>query len=251
MFGLAAVESVTPTGRYENMVDIEVEEDSSFVLASGLVSHNSAKGGFRKYRDPQTQAAFPIRGKFKNVTRLKTPADIMKNEEAKNLMAAIGLKIGERAEKLRYSKILIYTDQDHDGSDITGQLINFFVRNWPELLTEGRLWKVSTPLRVAKKGKELRYFYSEDEHAVWAASAEAKRGGWEVTYKKGLAALNDDEYEEIVRRPVAFKFEADENYADTLSVWFDDKAKPRKDKIYERMAATDEPLDEPLDEPKE
>lgn len=92
---LVDIESISEVGIYENSVDLSIEDDHSFVLSSGIISHNSALSAVRKCREPNLFGAFPLRGKFLNVNEMKT-TDIIKNEEVKNLMGALGLKFGEK-----------------------------------------------------------------------------------------------------------------------------------------------------------
>lgn len=110
---LVDIEDIILEDEYVNMVDISVDVDQSFLLSNGLVSHNSASSPFRDYRNDKTQGAFCLRGKFVNATDM-TNAKLIENKEVLNFMAAMGLRLGEEAEleKLRYGKILIYTDAD-------------------------------------------------------------------------------------------------------------------------------------------
>lgn len=190
---------------------------------------DSAMGAFREYRDPQTQGAFPLRGKFVNVREIKD-SQVVQNKEVQALMAAIGLKIGHEPKDLRYGKILFYTDSDLDGHSIAGLLINFFGKYWPELFEEGRVQKVETPLMVAKKGKSTLSFYTDAEYKEWE-SKQSSLNSWGIEYKKGLAALENEEYEEIIKRPKAFSLMKDPAFDFTLNVWFSGDSDPRKKKI--------------------
>jgi DNA gyrase/topoisomerase IV subunit B len=90
-----------------------------------LFEGDSAITSVRTHRDANLMGAFPLRGKFLNVNGMK-PADILKNTEAKSIIGAMGLRIGEKAENLRYGAVRIYTDADPDGSGaISSLLINF------------------------------------------------------------------------------------------------------------------------------
>jgi DNA topoisomerase-2 len=190
---------------------------------------DSAMGAFREYRDPQTQGAFPLRGKFVNVREIKD-SQVVQNKEVQALMAAIGLKIGHEPKDLRYGKLLFYTDSDLDGHSIAGLLINFFGKYWPELFEEGRVQKVETPLMVAKKGKTTLSFYTDSEYKEWE-SKQSSLTSWGIEYKKGLAALENEEYEEIIKRPKAFSLMKDPAFDFTLNVWFSGDSDPRKKKI--------------------
>jgi len=98
------------------------------------------------------------------------------------------------------------------------------------MLEEGMICKVDTPLVVARKGKQILSFYTDDEYSAWVKKTKAIKT-WDVEYKKGLAALENDEYKEIIKNPNIYTFTADELYKDTLHAWFGDDSTPRKDRI--------------------
>jgi len=210
------------------LVDAKARNDRH-MCSLAIFEGDSAKSAFMQYRDPLYQGAFPLRGKFRNVTEL-TNAEVIKNEEVKGLLSAIGLKLGESPTNLRYGKIMIYTDQDHDGFSIAGLLMNFFGKYWPELFDEGRICKVETPLLVAKKGKDTLCFYSQEEYDYWK-SVTKTHSTWNVEYKKGLAALENLEYKEIIQNPKYFVLTKDENFKEILDTWFGKDSQPRKQKI--------------------
>lgn len=110
---LVDIEDISLYDEYVNMVDISVDVDQSFLLSNGLISHNSAISAFRKYRDPQTMGAFALKGKFVNVSEINNQK-LVQNEEAVNMMAALGLKLGQVIDprNLRYGRILFYSDAD-------------------------------------------------------------------------------------------------------------------------------------------
>jgi DNA topoisomerase-2 len=145
-------------------------------------------------------------------------------------MAALGLKIGHEPEDLRYGKILLYTDADVDGNSISALLINFLGKYWPELFEQGRVLKVETPLMVAKKGNQTLSFYSDEEYKQWE-SKQRSLSSWNIEYKKGLAALENEEYQEIISNPKTFTLTKDNNFEHTLNVWFSKDSEPRKKKI--------------------
>jgi DNA gyrase/topoisomerase IV subunit B len=158
------------------------------------------------------------------------PTQIIKSAEVVDLMGAIGLRLGEDLDNLRYGKILIYTDADPDGDAISALLINFFDRFWPELFDEGRMYKVQTPLVVAKKLKQTLYFYTQSEYDEWESKTTDIRK-WEVEYKKGLASLEDNEYEEIIKNPRLIRIKNDKQYRQTLDAWFGGDSNARKRKL--------------------
>jgi DNA topoisomerase-2 len=190
---------------------------------------DSASSAFRRYREPQMQGAFPLRGKFINVSEIPD-TKVVQNKEVQSLMAAIGLKIGHEPKDLRYGKILFYTDADVDGNSISALLINFFGKYWPELFEEGRILKVETPLMVAKKGNQTLSFYSDEEYKEWEKK-QKNLSAWNIEYKKGLAALEDDEYREIIRSPQSYILTRDNGFNSTLKIWFSGDSSPRKKKI--------------------
>jgi len=190
---------------------------------------DSASSAFRQYRNPNMQGAFPLRGKFVNV-RESIPSKVVQNKEVQSLMAALGLKIGHEPKDLRYGKILLYTDADVDGNSISALLINFLGKYWPELFEEGRVLKVETPLMVAKKGKETLSFYSDEDYKEWE-SKQRSLSSWSIEYKKGLAALENEEYQEIISNPKTFTLTKDKDFENTLDTWFSKDSEPRKKKI--------------------
>lgn len=194
----------------------------------GIFEGMSALSAVRKFRDPQVFGAFPLKGKFLNVSEMKN-SDVIKNDEVVQLMASLGIKLGEDPKDMRYNKILIYTDADPDGDSIAGLLINFFNKYWPELVSEGKVFKVMTPLVVAKKGKEIMPFYTADDYLKW--EAKTKMAGWNVEYKKGLAALEDDEYREIIHNPNLVQLTNDKQAKQSLEDWFGNDSAPRKERL--------------------
>jgi DNA topoisomerase-2 len=156
-------------------------------------------------------------------------SEIIKSDEVINLMGSLGLRLGEDPENLRYGQILIYTDADPDGDAISALLINFFGRYWPELFDQGRIFRVLTPLVVAKRGKETIPFYTKEEYQEWESKTDSKR--WEVEYKKGLAALEDSEYEMIINNPRKIRIDRDSLYRDSLHTWFGGNSELRKQKL--------------------
>ena len=195
----------------------------------GIYEGLSALSAVRKFRDSQTIGAFPLKGKFLNVSELSN-SKVIQNDEVKDLMAALGLKLGEEPKALRYGKVYIYTDADPDGDSIASLLINFFNKYWPELFENGIIYKVMTPIVVAKKGKMVHNFYTQDDYDNWYNKTSSV-SSWDIQYKKGLASLEDAEYEEIIKNPKVIKLKNDKNYKESLDAWFGKDSSPRKDKI--------------------
>ncbi len=209
------------------LVDAKGKDREKCTLS--LYEGDSAMSAFRKFRDPTTQGAFPLRGKFINVTELPNTR-VIQNQEVKDLLTAIGLKMGEPPKELRYGKVLIYSDADPDGDSIAGLLMNFFGRYWPELFEQGRICRVETPLVVAKKKDEKIPFYSAADFEVWQ-SKQKDLTKWDIAYKKGLAALEDEEYKEIIQNPRMFSISGGNELKSTLDAWFASDPAIRKQKI--------------------
>jgi DNA topoisomerase-2 len=215
-------------GKVLKLIDAKARFDRDKCTLS-LFEGDSASSAFRKYRDPMTQGAFPLRGKFINVTELPNTR-VIQNQEVKDLLTAIGLKMGEEPKDLRYGKVLIYSDADPDGDSIAGLLMNFFGRYWPELFDQGRICRVMTPLVVAKKGADTLSFYTNAEFEEWMGKVRDPKK-WDIAYKKGLAALEDAEYKEIIQNPKMFSIAGGKELKTTLDTWFAGDSAPRKAKI--------------------
>jgi DNA topoisomerase-2 len=214
-------------GKVLKLIDAKGKERDKCTL--GLFEGDSAVSFFRKFRDPNSQGAFPLRGKFINVTELPNTR-VIQNQEVKDLLVAIGLKMGEEPKNLRYGKILIYADADVDGDSIAGLLMNFFGRYWPELFEQNRICRVMTPLVVVKKKGETIPFYTAKEFESWS-SKQKELSKWDIAYKKGLAALEDEEAKEIVQYPRMFSVSGGPELKPTLDAWFASDPAIRKLKI--------------------
>ena len=197
-----------------------------------LFEGDSASSAFRKYRDPQSQGAFSLRGKFINAMEI-TNQKLVGNNEVVNLMGALGLKLGQKVVPgtLRYGKILFYCDADHDGSSIVGLLINFLFKYWPELFENPMVYKAETPIVVSKNNKTKKKisFYTQEDYNNWMNSVNTKE--WEIEYKKGLGALVDDEYKEIINNPRLTQITSDEMSKGSLNIWFGKDPELRKSEL--------------------
>jgi len=216
--------------KVEKLIDAKSRERWKCSLS--IFEGDSASSAFRKYRDPQTQGAFSLRGKFINALEINNQK-LVSNNEVVNLMGALGLKLGQKAVPgtLRYGKILFYCDADHDGSSIVGLLINFFHKYWPELFENPMVFKAETPIVVSKhlKNKKKISFYNQEEYNKWVDTINIK--DWEIEYKKGLGALIDDEYKEIINNPKLVRIATDESSKKYLNVWFGKDSDLRKNEL--------------------
>lgn len=218
--------------KVDKLIDAKGDGKDRTKCSLALFEGDSASSPFRTYRNQQTQGAFCLRGKFVNATDM-TNQKLVENKEVLNFMAAMGLRLGEKAElyKLRYGKILIYTDADTDGSSIAALLINFLFKYWPELFDHNMVYRVETPIVVSKnlKNKKKISFYQQSDYNDWLNKINAKE--WTIEYKKGLAALEDDEYEEIILKPRLILFSKDETAKESLNIWFGNDSELRKTEL--------------------
>lgn len=177
---------------------------------------DSARAGFRAARDPQTQAAYMLRGVILNVMGL-APTKIMANKELSDLFNIIGLQWGEPIDvkKLNFSKLVIATDADFDGSKIAGLLLTFF-NLWPELYDAGLICRCITPIIKAVKGNDVQKFYTMDEFR----KKENSLKGYKITYLKGLGSSTNEDYKDMMRNSVLHFFKKDELTDMTIKTWF-------------------------------
>ena len=192
---------------------------------------DSAGESSRNFRDSKKQGIFKLKGKFMNVSKMNDKQILVDKNgsptEAAKLMSALGLTLNGKVKKedLRYMEILIATDMDTDGDSITGLLLNFFSK-WKELFDMGMIYRVMTPLLVIKKGKNVKYFYTNEEWLDF--QAKNTLSGYDIEYKKGLGSLEDTEYQEMIQNPRKIKFTLDENSKTLLDAWFGEDVEKRK-----------------------
>lgn len=158
--------------------------ESSLFITEG----DSASGSITKSRNVNTQAVFSLRGKPLNSFNMSKKI-VYENEEFNLLQAALNIEDG--LENLRYNNIVIATDADVDGMHIRLLLITFFLQFFPELIKEGHLYILDTPLFRVRDKKQTFYCYSEEERKD---AVEKLKGKPEITRFKGLGEISPDEF---------------------------------------------------------
>ncbi len=172
-----------------------------------ITEGDSASGSITKARSPETQAVFSLRGKPLNCYGLSKKI-VYENEEFNLLQHALDIENG--IEDLRYNQIIIATDADVDGSHIRLLLLTFFLQFFPDVVREGHLYILQTPLFRVRNKKETIYCYSEEEKNAAINKLGNKP---EITRFKGLGEISPHEFEafigkEIKLEPVIFEKES-------------------------------------------
>lgn len=162
----------------------EEAENTMIFITEG----DSASGSITKSRDVQIQAVFSLRGKPLNCYGL-TKKIVYENEEFNLLQHALNIEDG--LEGLRYRKIVIATDADVDGMHIRLLLLTFFLQFFPDLVRNGHLYILETPLFRVRNKKETRYCYSDEERLAAIEDLGPKP---EITRFKGLGEISPDEF---------------------------------------------------------
>ena len=162
--------------------------DTTIFITEG----DSASGSITKSRNVETQAVFSLRGKPLNSYGL-TKKIVYENEEFNLLQAALNIEDG--LEELRYNNVVIATDADVDGMHIRLLLITFFLQFFPDLIREGHLYILQTPLFRVRNKKETRYCYT-DEERINAINELGKNP--EITRFKGLGEISPDEFKNFI-----------------------------------------------------
>lgn len=170
----------------------DLKDDRRLETTLFITEGDSASGSITKSRDVNTQAVFSLKGKPLNSYGLSKKV-VYENEEFNLLQAALNIEDG--LEGLRYNNVVVATDADVDGMHIRLLLITFFLQFFPELIKEGHLYILQTPLFRVRNKKETHYCYSEEEKRA----AMLKLGGKpEITRFKGLGEISPDEFKHFI-----------------------------------------------------
>ncbi len=210
--------------------------DSTLFITEG----DSASGSITKTRDIKTQAVFSLRGKPLNSYGL-TKKVVYENEEFNLLQAALNIEQG--IDDLRYNKIVIATDADVDGMHIRLLLITFFLQFFPELIKEGHVYILETPLFRVRNKKKTHYCYTEKERkdAISDIGVNA-----EITRFKGLGEISPNEFKHFISAemrldPVILGKEA--TIQDLLQYYMGKNTKERQDFIIDNLRVEEDIID--------
>lgn len=170
-------------------------EERRFETTIFITEGDSASGSITTSRDVHTQAVFSLKGKPLNVFGL-TKKIVYENEEFNLLQAALNIEDG--LENLRYNQVVIATDADVDGMHIRLLMITFFLQFFPDLVRQGHLYILQTPLFRVRNKKETIYCYTEEEKE----QAVKKITGPEITRFKGLGEISPGEFKNFIGKDI-------------------------------------------------
>lgn len=197
-----------------------------------LCEGDSASGSITKVRDVETQAVFSLKGKPLNAFGLSKKI-VYENEEFNLIQAA--LDIEESVENLRYNNIVLATDADVDGMHIRLLLLTFFLQFFPDLVKNGHVYILQTPLFRVRNKKETIYCYSESERR----QAVEKLGPRpEITRFKGLGEISPDEFKNFIGKDMRLEpviIGQETNVANVLAYYMGKNTQERQSFIIDNL----------------
>ncbi len=202
--------------------------DSTIFITEG----DSASGSITTSRDVGTQAVFSLKGKPLNVYGL-TKKIVYENEEFNLLQAALAIEDG--LENLRYNNVVIATDADVDGMHIRLLMMTFFLQFFPDLVRQGHLYILQTPLFRVRNKKSTLYCYSDDEKT----NAIKKLGpNPEITRFKGLGEISPEEFRYFIGKDIRLepvRVKKGDHIQDILPFYMGKNTQERQDFIIENL----------------
>jgi topoisomerase-4 subunit B len=227
-----------PTGKDKDHI-IEKQKESTIFITEG----DSASGSITKARDVNTQAVFSLRGKPLNCFGL-TKKVVYENEEFNLLQHA--LNIEEGYEGLRYNNIVVATDADVDGMHIRLLLMTFFLQFFPDLVKNGHVYILETPLFRVRNKQETIYCY--DETAKQAAMKKLGNKP-EITRFKGLGEISPDEFARFIGPDIKLQpviMETGEHIQQLLDYYMGKNTPQRQDFIIDNLKVELDLIEEPV-----
>ena len=206
-----------------------------------ITEGDSASGSITKSRDVNTQAVFSLKGKPLNSFGLSKKI-VYENEEFNLLQAA--LNIEEGLENLRYNKVVIATDADVDGMHIRLLLITFFLQFFPELVKEGHLYILQTPLFRVRNRTRTDYCYSDEEKRASILELGHKA---EITRFKGLGEISPEEFGNFIGSEMRLEpvlLGKDQTIDELLSFYMGKNTPDRQQFIIQNLRVEKDPIEE-------
>jgi len=221
----------------DEKVDDEIRLNSTIFITEG----DSASGSITKSRDVATQAVFSLRGKPLNSFGMKKKV-VYENEEFNLLQHA--LNIEEGLENLRYNQVVVATDADVDGMHIRLLILTFFLQFFPDLIKNGHVYILETPLFRVRNKKDTLYCYSENEKD---AAIDKLGGKPEITRFKGLGEISPEEFglfigESMRLEPIIIKGKT--SIRDLLKYFMGKNTDERQNFIIENLRIEEDKLEE-------
>ncbi|MFT6603130.1 MAG: DNA gyrase/topoisomerase IV subunit B, partial [Bacteriovoracaceae bacterium] len=215
--------------RVEKLLDANERKDRSKCTLF-ICEGDSAIGGLRSARNKLYQGGIALRGKPMNVAQ-SSIKDILENKEFANIMASVGLTIGQEVDwkSLRFSTIVFLSDSDVDGGHINTLLTNFFYQFWPELFEQGSIQIAKAPLFEIVTDKDTLYVESPDQLEEMKKKKTLKIKA--IHRNKGLGEMSPEAWKYVLQRDEFTKITADNvNEAKAmLDVCFGKDSAPRKE----------------------
>lgn len=212
---------------YNNEKHARKDETTIFITEG-----DSASGSITKSRDVQTQAVFSLKGKPLNSFGLGKKV-VYENEEFNLLQAALNIEDG--LENLRYNNIVIATDADVDGMHIRLLMLTFILQFFPELIEQGHVYILETPLFRVRNKKETHYCYSDAEKDK---QANKLKGQVEITRFKGLGEISPDEFSGFIGKDIRLSpvlIPKEMSTAELLEYYMGKNTPDRKDFIVDNL----------------
>jgi len=187
-----------------------------------IVEGSSAMGSILQKRDPRTDGVYSLKGKIKNA---RTVRDLGTNAEIIDLMNILNLE-PHNGKNCEFANVAIATDWDPDGiGHIASLVINLFYKWFPQVIEDGKLNILITPLVSNDAHKERQYFYSLEEFSNYEKSGQPLKG---VRYLKGLGSLSIQDWEVVMASRAMFRVKSDRQAGKYMDIAFGLNANKRK-----------------------